>query len=143
MPFKTFLELKNNQVLIREYKIIGTDFERTTRLSIDEEGRSSFLFRKYPLEVDTNNYGFIDIFTLKEYFIHLLEEPVDNITWLRIKQPGTYTIHFDFIFLYSDSFSFKLHTRDEVIHFSEHNPKHDINLKNGENCLLADKNMPH
>ena len=37
-------------------------------------------------------HEFIDIFTLKEYFIHLLEDPADDVTWLRIKQPGTYTI---------------------------------------------------
>ena len=69
------------------------------------------------------------MFTLKEDFMsHLLEEPVDDITWLRIKQLGTYTIHFDLICdgLFT-SFSFEFHTRDEIIHFSEHNPKHDIN----------------
>ena len=27
MPFKTFLELKKKQVLIREYEIIGADFQ--------------------------------------------------------------------------------------------------------------------
>ena len=70
---------------------------------------------------------------------HLLEEPVDDITWLRIKQPGTYTIHFDLIYSGSLSFLFELHTREEIIHFSEHNPKHDINLKKGENCLLVFK----
>ena len=76
---------------------------------------------------------------LKEYFFHLLEKPVGDVTWLRIKQPGTYTIHFDLI--HSSSFSFELHTRDEIIHFSEHNPKHDINLEKGENCLLVLKTI--
>ena len=66
---------------------------------------------------------------------HLLEEPV---TWLRIKQPRTNTIHFDLI-IYSDSFLIELYTRDEMIHFSEHNPKHDIYLEKGENCLLVYK----
>ena len=89
---------------------------------------------------DTNIYEFIDIFTLKEYFIHLLEKPVDDVTWLRIKQPGTYTIHFDLII--APSFSFELHTRDEIIHFSEHNLKHNINLEKGENCLLVYKKVP-
>ena len=74
------------------------------------------------------------MFMLKEYFIHLLEEPVDDFTWLRIKQPGTYTIHFDLI---RNSFTFELHARDEILHFSEHNPKHNINLEKGENCLLV------
>ena len=77
------------------------------------------------------------ILTLKENFIHLFEEPADNFTWLRIKQPGTYTIHFNLI---CNSFSFELHTRDEIRHFSEHSPKHDINLEKGENCLLVYKN---
>ena len=34
------------------------------------------------------------------------------------------------------------YTRDEIIHFSEHNPKHDINLEKGENGLLVHKNVP-
>ena len=72
-------------------------------------------------------------------FLHLIfEETVDDIRWLRIKHPGTYSIHFDLIF----PFSFALHTRDEIIHFSEHNPKHDINLVKGENCILAIKQIP-
>ena len=62
------------------------------------------------------------MFTLKEYMFHLFEEPADDVTWLRIKQPGTYTIHFDLTRDHPDSsFSFELHTRDEIIHFSEHN----------------------
>ena len=77
----------------------------------------------------TNTYEFIDIFPLKEYFIHLLEKLADDVTWLRIKQPGTYTIHFDLI---TDSFSFELYTRGEIMHFSEHNPKHNINLEKDE-----------
>ena len=28
------------------------------------------------------------------------------------------------------------------MHFSEHNPKHGINLEKGENCLLVYKDMP-
>ena len=73
---------------------------------------------------------------------HLLEEPVDDITWLRNKHRGIYTIHFDLIGSYDKSFSFELHTRDETIHFSEHNPKHDINLEKGKNCLLVYKIIP-
>ena len=67
-------------------------------------------------------HEFIDMFTLKEYLFHPFEEPTDDVTWLRIKQPGTYTIHFDLTRDRPDSsFSFELHTRDEIIHFSEHN----------------------
>ena len=47
---------------------------------------------------------------------HLFEEPVDTVTRLRIKYPGTYTIHFDLI--YFSSFLFELHTNNEIIHFS-------------------------
>ena len=83
----------------------------------------------------------MNFLTLKKIFIHLLEEPVDAVTWLRIKQPGTYTIHFDLCSGYS-SFSFELHRRDEVIHFSEHNPKYDINLEKGENCVLVYNEIP-
>ena len=76
----------------------------------------------------------INMFTLKEYFFHLFEEPADDVTWLKNKQPGTYTIHFDLI-IDPNSFSFELHTRDEIIHFSEHNPKHDISLEKGETAF--------
>ena len=121
--------VENNQVLIRKYEIIDRNF------SIVKLGEVSF--RKHPHEPDDiNEFGFFDIFTLTKYFINLLEEPVDEVTWLRIKQPGTYTLHFDLI---PNSFSFELHTRDEIIHFSEHNPKHNINLEKGENCLLVYK----
>ena len=41
-----------------------------------------------------------------------------------------------------NSFSFELHTIDGIVHFSEHNPKRNINLEKGENCLLVHKNMP-
>ena len=134
---QNFLAVENKQVLIREYEIIGAEFRTNI---VGEEERASFIFRKYPrARDDTNDFGFIDNFNLKEYFFHLLEEPVDDVTWLRIKQPGTYTIHFDLI---PNSFSFELHTRDEIIHFSEHNIKRDINLEKGENCLLVLKKVP-
>ena len=71
----------------------------------------------------------------------IFEEPADGITWLKIKQPGPYTIHFDLI--YSISFSIELHTRDETIHFSEHNQKHDINMEKDEYCALLFKRVPH
>ena len=142
---KTFLGVENNQVLIRKYEIIGADFEKLTTPLIDKRGRhigTSVLFvNRHLVPTLTNPHEFIDIFTLKEYFFHLLEKPVDDVTWLRIKQPGTYTIHFDLI-IDPNSFSFELHTRDEVILFSEHNPKHNINLEKGENCLLVYKRMP-
>ena len=38
--------------------------------------------------------------------------------------------------LISNPFSFELHTRDEIMHFSEHNSKHDIDLEKGENCWM-------
>ena len=41
-----------------------------------------------------------------------------------------------------NSFSFELHTRGEIIHFTEHNPKQDINLEKGENCLLLWRVIP-
>ena len=127
--------VENNQVLIRKYEIIGTDFRHIT-----SAGDGSVFFIKSSHELDdTNTYKFIDNFTLKEYFIHLLEEPVDDVTWLRIKQPGTYTTHFELIPIDPSSLSFELHTRDEIIQFSEHNPKHLINLEKGENCFLVYK----
>ena len=113
---QNLLGVVNNYVLIRAYEIIGTDSEHNVRLHIDEEGRiigTSFLFRKHPhVPNDTNEFGSIfDIFTLKDYFIYLLEEAVDDITWLRIKQPGTYTIHFDLMRAGYSSFSFVTHKR--------------------------------
>ena len=108
--------VENNQVLIRVYELIDTDIECIVRLRLDERGQFiGALFRKYPREpVEMDEFDFFFILTLKENFmLHLLEEPVDDITWLRIKQPGTYTIHFDRI---CNSFSFELHTRDEIIH---------------------------
>ena len=142
---QNLLGVENNQVLIRKYELIGTTFEYDGGLRLDEVGRIiEAFFIKYPNEPDDISnlecFDCFDIFTLKENFmLHLFEEPVDNITWLRIKQPGTYTIHFDLI---CNSFSFELHTRGEIIHFSEHNPKHNINLEKGENCLLVYKIIP-
>ena len=148
--------VENNQVLIREYELLDADWI-ISRSRNDEEGTvNDVWFVKFPRGTDDiNQLKFIDIFTLKEYFIHLLEKPVDDVTWLRIKQPGTYTIHFDLIgssyFDFVDSpydagpsysFSFELHTGGEIIHFSEHNPKHDINLEKGENCLLVWRLIP-
>ena len=133
--------VENNRVLIRKYKITGLGFKYVGWYHTKERGRAvDVRFSKYPhVPDDTNTYEIIDSFTLKKYFIHLLEKPVDDVTWLRIKQPGTYTIHFDLI---TDSFSFELHTRDEIIHFSEHNPKHNINLEKDEKCLLVWKKNP-
>ena len=98
-------------------------------------------FKRQRESDDINQFRFIDIFTRKEYLIHLFENPVDDVTWLRIKQRGTYIIHFDLISS-SNSFSFELHTSDEIIHFSEHNPKHNINLEKGKNCLSVYKRIP-
>ena len=142
---QNFLGVVNNQVLKREYKITGTDFRYAGGFTSDEGGRIiGALFRNYPYEPDDiNDFRFIDTFTLKEYFIHLLEEPVDTVTWLRMKQPGTYTIHFDLIYGGNyPSFSFELHTRGEIIGSSEHNPKHDINLEKDENCVLSFQEIP-
>ena len=139
---QNFLGVENNQVLIREYEIIDTDFYCVRVDRYEGRGITDVWFLKFSHESDDiNKFRFIDIFTLKEYFFHLFEEPADDVTGLRIKQPGTYTIHFNLI-IGSDSFSFELHTRDEIIYFSEHNPKHDINLEKGENWLLVFKTIP-
>ena len=56
----------NNQILIRESEIIGTDFEHIVRFRIDEEGRNigaPFLFRKYP---HINEFRFFDMLCLKK-----------------------------------------------------------------------------
>ena len=65
---QNFLGVENNQVLIREYEIIGSDFWRF--ITYGEEGRvTKVVFVKAPRpRDDTNEFGFIDIFTLKEYF---------------------------------------------------------------------------
>ena len=107
---QNFLGVVNNQVLTREYEIIGTDFLMFIRER--ENIGNSFVFRKYPAIEDTNNYEFLYLFTLKEYFIHLFEEPADDVTWLRIKQPGTYTIHFDLISECSGSFFHLSYTQE-------------------------------
>ena len=96
---------------IRKYEIIGANF-----VCINKE--TPFVFRKDSMQPgQTNTYEFIDMFTLKEYFFHLLEKLVDDVTWLIIKQSGTYTIHFDLICSAIRSFSSELPTRDEIIHF--------------------------
>ena len=101
---QNFLGVVNNQVLIRKYELIDTDFEKfTTMHHGGGEGiRTTFSFVKHPLIADDlegtiedlegtiDEFEFIDSFTLKEYFIPLLEEPVDDVTWLRIKQTGTF-----------------------------------------------------
>ena len=124
---QNFLGVVNNQVLIRVHDVTDADF--SIYITSEEERNIGILFsfRKHALKFDDiYYYNFFDMFTLKEYFVHLFEEPADDVTWLRIEQPGTYTIHFDLI-RDSSSFSFELHTRDEVILFTEHNPKRNIN----------------
>ena len=135
--------VENNQVLLRKYELLDADFYEYYNLAGADEGIIGGYFVKYPTspsEIVDIQY-FIDMFTLKEFFSHLFEEPADDVTWLRIIQPGTHTIHFDLIIEHG-SFSFELHTRGEIIHFSEHSPKHDINLERGENCLLVYKKIP-
>ena len=123
------------------YELTDTNIEHLGLIRTDVGERIiGALFRKYPREPDDlNDFEFFDILTLKENFVHLFEEPADNFSWLKIKQSGTYTIHFNLICI---SFSFELHTIDGIIHFSEHNPKHDINLEKDENCLLVYKQIP-
>ena len=67
-------------------------------MHIGEEGRrTSFLFRKHPiLPGEIDEFEFIDFYANRIFF-HLFEEPADTVAWLKIKQPGTYTIHFDLI----------------------------------------------
>ena len=147
---QNLLGVENNQVLLMKYELIfleiklnsfnrlptgrieDTIFERSHRAAIAYEVASIHT---------TYHSGYLVGFELKENLMsRLFEEPVDTVTWLRIKQPGTYTIHFDLI--YSSSFSFELHTKDEIIHFSEHDSKHDIILEKGENCVLVYKQFP-
>ena len=93
------LGVENNQVLIRVYELIDTDIEHLGMIRTDVGERIiRALFRKYLREPDeiTDLDCFV-ILTFRENFIHLFEAPVDNFTWLRIKQPGTYTIHFNLI----------------------------------------------
>ena len=140
---QNLLGIESNQVLFRKYELLDADFYEYYSLAGADEGTIRSYFIKYPSAPDVfdapdDGSDFFGIFTLKEYFLQLFGEPVDDSIWLRIKQPGTYTIHFDLIIEHS-SFSFELHTRDEIIHFSEYNPKHDSNLEKGENCLLVSK----
>ena len=91
------LGVENNQVLIRVYELIDTDI----RFANDFGDVPVFI--KYQLQPDENiEFEFLHL----KKILCLLEEPVDDITWLRIKQPGTYTIHFDLI-IYPSSFSFE------------------------------------
>ena len=88
-------------------RIVDTVFERSHRAAVAYEAASIHT---------TYHSGYLDGFELKENLMsRLFEEHVDTVTWLRVKQPGTYTIHFDLI--YSSSFSFELHTRDEIMQF--------------------------
>ena len=102
MPFTTYLGVENKQVLIRVYQLIDTGIEHLGIIRTDEGERIiGVLFRKYPRKpYDLNDLDFFDILTLKENYIHLFDGPVDNFTWLRIKQSGTYTIHFDIICIF-------------------------------------------
>ena len=134
--------VENNQVLIRKYEITGTDFH-SLREAIYTERRIIG-----PSIVLENIHKILTIMNLLIYLclkniFRLFEEPADDVVWLRIKQPDTYTIHFDITRDRRDSsFSFELHTRDEIIHFSEHNPKRNINLEKDENGLLVLKEVP-
>ena len=84
---QNLLGAENNQKLIREYEIIDTDFERVRVNRYEERGIIVVWFIKHPHEPDDiNQIRFNDIFTLKEnLMLHLFEEPVDNLTLLRIK----------------------------------------------------------
>ena len=65
---------ENNQVLIRKYEIIDTDFKHFIRLRIDEEGTNtgtSFLFRKHPHEPDdTNTYKYFNLLLKNILYIY-------------------------------------------------------------------------
>ena len=75
---QNLLGVVNYQVLIRESERIDTDIVYHGIIPTDGINALDFFFN----------------FTLKENFmLYLLEEPVDTDTWLRIKQPGTYTIY--------------------------------------------------
>ena len=66
-------------ILIRVYELKDTDIEHVGITLTDERGIIiEALFRKHQHEPDDiNESRCIDIFTLKGYFIHLFEEPVD------------------------------------------------------------------
>ena len=66
------------------YELLDADFAKVIKYG--EGGRyigTSFVNRLHAPD-DTNTYKFIDSFTLKEYFIHLLEKPVDDVTRLSV-----------------------------------------------------------
>ena len=61
---QNLLGVENNQVLIRQYGIIDAVFRRCVRVYMDDEGRTSFVFRKLPHDPhdhDINDCEFIDI----------------------------------------------------------------------------------
>ena len=143
---QNFFGVENNQVLLMKYELMALDIEfysfnrSTTGRIVDAIfEKSSREVVSYETVTTTTTYSgeyLVNFVTLKGNFMsHLFEEPVDTATWLRIKQPGTYIIHFDLIC--SSSFSFELHTKDEIIHFSEHNPTHNIYLEKDENWVLV------
>ena len=85
---QNFLGVVTNQVLIRVHEVTDADF--SIYITSEEERYIGILFsfRKHPLKFDDiDYYKFFDMFTLKECFVHLFEEPADDVTWLRIKQP--------------------------------------------------------
>ena len=64
---QNFLEVVNNQVLIREYKMIGWNF-LTHNLIKRGTIVTSILFKILSHGPDIIHYELIDIFTLEEYF---------------------------------------------------------------------------
>ena len=156
---QNLLGVENDQVFLMKYELMDVEIKfkffnrlptgRIVNISFESDSREtdSHATDSHEIVTITTTYlsGYLDGFELKENLMsHLFEEPVDAVTWLKIKQPGTYTIPFDLI--YFISFSFELHTRDEIIHFSEHNPKHDINLEKDEktaySCINKFRQLP-
>ena len=68
--FQNLFGVDNNQVLIREYEIIGTDFELNSWESTDEKITRAY-FMKYlhePTDIDT--YDFFKLLLLKILYIY-------------------------------------------------------------------------
>ena len=77
---QNFLGVVNNQVLIKEYELLDASWIISLVWNEEERRINDVWFRKDPRGTDdSNRVRFIDIFTLKEYFKHLLEKHIPYI----------------------------------------------------------------
>ena len=91
-----------------KYELMGEDVKLKSFNRFSTGRIVDTIFERSLYVIATITYAgvYLDNFTLKENVMsHPFEEPVDKVTWLKIKQPGTYTIYFDLI--YSSSVSFE------------------------------------